>query len=400
MVATLEPPPLVRHSPSSNGAAAVGSPRSSLVASTQRFNIGRDALNKAVAELPASQRDSMEWFWRYCSERNLGRDRLGKLLEKSNGQFYSPDSIYQALSGRRSEAGINLEPICLSIDLFRQKVEPATASEGFVETRLARKIWRYCEKARKLRRIGFIFGDMSIGKSHALIELAKRDANVTYTRMPTRGHLNHYLQECARKFAMGDRQTVADLRDRVIDALRSAPGEKPKQLIIDEADQCFQSIRNFLGLGTLDFIREIYDAAGCSLVLVFDHHGRDELLGGKHAKRLKRLWRRRLPRLQLPAMLSVEDLDAFAAAVGLPAATPDPIKIRATVIDEETGEESLREHIDNPARLQRYVIANDGLTVWLMLLQEAKELAEEKKKPITWGAVIKTHAEFAGQEDA
>src|ERR1700726_615911 len=69
----------------------------------RRFLIGRDQLNKAIADLPGDQAEALEWFWRYCRDRNVGPDRLKNLLQKSNGDYYSRDSIYQALTGRRTD---------------------------------------------------------------------------------------------------------------------------------------------------------------------------------------------------------------------------------------------------------------------------------------------------------
>jgi hypothetical protein len=103
MVATLDPavaaPRPLPHSGNGNNGTSDLAPA---LRAAPRFNIGRDALNKATADLPAEQRATLEWFWSYCRDNNLGRDRLGKLLEKANGTFYSADSIYQLLTGRRS----------------------------------------------------------------------------------------------------------------------------------------------------------------------------------------------------------------------------------------------------------------------------------------------------------
>lgn len=389
MVATLEPavaaPRPLPHSGNGNNGTSNLAPS---LRSAPRFNIGRDALNKAVADLSEEHGELLAWFWSYCRDNNLGRDRLGTLLAKTNGAFYSADSIYQLLTGRRTADGANIEPMMRAIALLRRTVEPTVRTEGFVVTRLARKIWGYCDRAVKLHRIGFIFGDMCIGKSFALEEYAKRHrGQAVYVRMPTRGQFGDFLRECARVLAMGDRQTVNDLHDKIIDAFR--PG---MLLIVDEADQCFYSIRNTWGLATLDFLRELWDRTGCPIVLCMDHHGRDTMLKGPPAKRLKRLWRRRLPRLQMPTMPARADLNAFARSVGLDPAPNEEI----TVVNKETG----GKYTDTPAQLQKEVIAADGLGVWMMLLQQAKETADEQGRAIHWRAVLKVYSEFTAEEDS
>lgn len=364
------------------------------VSSQRKFMIGRDALN--VDGLAPSQSQDVKWFWSYCRDRDLGRAQLDRLLKKSNGKsYYSYDSIYQLFTGRRAEAGANLDPLCESIAEFRRMVDAQPVRDGFKETRLAEQIWKYAKTARDRQTIGFVVGNFAIGKSTAFEELSRRaPADTVYVRMPTRGHLNHFLQNIARKLAMGDRQTVLDLSDRVIDSFK--PG---MLLIVDEADQCFASVRNMLGLATLDFLRELWDRARCGIVLVMDHAGRDNVLKGPHKLRLQRLWRRRLPMMQLPNAPCREDLALFAAGFGLPPATDEKIVVKVRTVDEE-GEERMSEHTDSPLRLQNAVLrdANGGLFVWLGILADAKEMAVEARRAIGWGAVIKAHASFIAAE--
>lgn len=357
-----------------------------------RFGIGRDDLNTAISDLPHGQARTLEWFWRWCSERNVSRSRIAQLLRKPNGDFYSVDTIYQTLSGRRAEQGINVAPICKAIEEFRSGVEPNPKTEGFIETRLAQEVWRYIGRAIKKKKIGLIFGDMSIGKSIAAGEYARRHTDVCYTRMPTRGQLGDYLKECAGKMAMGAYSGVGNLRDRVINGI-------PNGLIIDEADQCFQSVKNSLGLATLDFIREAYDRKACGIVLIMDHHGRNELMRGHNAARLKRLYRRRLAPLQLPSQIYASDGDAYAASFGLTPARRDEVRVNVKYTDDD-GVEHKKLHSESPLELQNRVIAKHGLAVWLMILDDAHDLAQEQRRTITWEAVIKAHALFVAMEEA
>jgi DNA transposition AAA+ family ATPase len=355
-----------------------------------RFAIGRDSLNRAIAGLDHGQARILERFHRWCTERNIPRSQLGTLLRKPNGEFYSVDSIYQTLTGRRTESGASIAPICKAIDEFLARVEPTTKTEGFIETRLAREVWRFMDRVIDKAKVSFLFGDMSLGKSTIAGEYARRHPDCLYTRMPTRGQLGDYLKECAEKMAMGVYSGVSNLRNRVIDGI-------PRGLIIDEADQCFQSIKNSLGLATLDFIREAYDKRKRGIILIMDHHGRNELIRGQNAARLKRLWRRRLSPLQLPSSLYESDAVLFAESVGLTAAPDEAVSVNVKFKDDD-GRERSQIHRDNPKRLQDTVVAKDGLGVWLMLLEDAADLAKEARKQISWGAVIKAHALFTAME--
>jgi len=356
-----------------------------------RFNIGRHMLESALANAAPHEQTAMERFWKYCHSRNLDRARIGKLLKKSDGQFYSSDSIYQTLTGRRGNEGVSLGPICRAMDEFLREVEPSTGSESFIVTDLAESMWIYCDRGLRLGAVGFIFGDMSLGKTDAVIELCtnrKDNHKRLYTRMPTRGHLVHFLQAAARGLGLGDRQTVANLRQNVIEGL-------PDQWIIDEFDQCFLSIRNTWGLATADFIREAWDyrrrvGRPISIILIADHFGREQITKGENAKRLKRLWRRRLPRLQLPDMLSRADRNKFSRAVGLPPASRETVTIR-------TADGTFS---DSPIVLEKEVIAASGLGYWKMILADAAENAREQRRQITWGAVLKSYSVFTAEEES
>jgi DNA transposition AAA+ family ATPase len=371
----------------------VPAPPATITTSARKFRIGADSLD--LSALDEEQRDDAQWLWRYCVDRDIGRTQIETLLRKANGRgYYSYDSIYQLLTGRRGEAEANPEPICRAITDFRRMIDAQPVAGGFKETRLARQLWDYCDRARQRQLVGFIFGNMTIGKTTALEEKARRDSKATFVRMPTRGHLNHFLKVIARKRNMGDRQTVNDLRDRIIDSFDS-----DELLIIDEADQVFSSVRHVLGLATLDFIRELWDRARCGIVFVMDHSGRDALLRGANKQRLGRLWRRRLPALNLPESPYREDLDLFAASYGLPPATDEEITVGTTYTDDD-GRQHKSTLTQSPLKLQRSVLrsADGGLIVWLGILEDAKAIAAESKRAITWGAVIKAHALFVASE--
>lgn len=363
---------------------------------TNAFRIAPADLGKAMAGAAPEQAESLQWFARYVQIRNMPRNRVAALLRKPDGSAYSIDSVYQTLTGRRSETGSSIGPIVTAIEAFRRTVEQPQPIDGFVETSLFHAMHRYCERVRKARRIGFVFGDMNVGKSECAQELMRRDPTIIGFRMPTRGHLNRTLQIMAGQMAMGARQTVNDLSERIIEAI-----PRDGLLLVDEFDQVFSAVRNVLGLTTADFFRELYDRRRCGMVFILDHHGRNELrprVGEKatgNQKRLQRLWRRRVPPLQLPLMPSEADLALFAARVGLSPAPNSNFTVNSTLYDDESGTERRVSHTDNALRLQRAVTRHDGLGVWLAILDDAVEIAREQRRTITWNAVIKAHAEFA-----
>ena len=48
-------------------------------------------------------------------------DFFSRLLKKPGGtDYYSSDSIYQVLTGRRTESGVSIDPLCGAIAAFRR----------------------------------------------------------------------------------------------------------------------------------------------------------------------------------------------------------------------------------------------------------------------------------------
>lgn len=77
----------------------------------------------------------------------------------------------------------------------------------------------------------------------------------------------------------------------------------------------------------------------------------------------------------------------FAAAYDLGPAPTEEIGARVTYVDD-AGRERKKVVTSAPATLQAQVIDRAGLGRWCMILQEARDIAEEQRRPITWGSVI------------
>lgn len=351
----------------------------------RKFLIGGDALN--LTDLTESQADDARWLWKYLRDRDMGRSDCEKVLRKPGKkvEFYSYDSIYQLLTGRRKG---DQEPICAAIAALRREAGTKAASidDGYQETRGAREIHAYARKAQETGAVGLLVGDMAWGKTTALLKLAETDARVVYVRMPTGGKLTSFLPELARRLAMSHAQNVKDLQARVIAAFR--PG---MLLVIDELDQTLGAMGGAGGRRTLNFLRELWDRAQCGLLFVVDSAGKNAIRNGPDAHELKRLWRRRLPYHQLPPVPYEEDLALFASAAGLP-----PVPDEMVAVQYGGGI-----HRENPKELQARVLADPdgGLFIWLQLLRDAREMAQRKKATaLTWGAVIAAHAAFVAAE--
>jgi hypothetical protein len=362
-----------------------------LAMSAVRFRIPGDLIHRATAELPDDQRETLRWLAGYCRVKNLGRDDIGTLIRKpGTTDCYSYDQFYQVVTGRRTAAGVNIDPFCEAASAFRRIIEDreSQTTSGFIQTRLYDIISTRARRCLLRRKIGWIFGDSQIGKSACAREYQRQHnhGETIYVEVPTGGGLGPFLSELAISLGIPTQQKNTELRRRIIDSF-----DDRMLLIIDEAHRCLQCKSGTRGLDTLDFLRELWNRKQCGMLIMMTNDGRDQLLRGKHKKSLEQLWRRRLQPLQLPSVPFGDDMDRFAAAYGLPPAPADTVTIRIPTLDADGNDKTIT-HRDSPARLQNSVVTEEGLGVWLTILQDASDTAREQSRSITWGAVIKSHA--------
>jgi len=357
----------------------------------KRFRVPRDTIGQAVRKLDETGQPeharAIEWLAGYLASRNIGADEADALLQKPNGSFYSWASIYQALTGRRSDQGADMGAFVAAVQAFRIKVEPTSrvGESGFIETRLSKEVFMRCDRARANGRILFIFGESQIGKTESLAEYTRthNHGQTIMIETPTKPSLHSFKGRLAERLALPQNLKNCDLDQRIFKCFY--PG---MLLVIDEAHRTMHTERGWM---VLDYLREIYNQCGCGIVLTFTPEGRKSFFKGPQAERLKQLWRRRDEPLNLPAILPSDDLDRISAAHGLPAAPAASVTIDITYIDED-GSHAKRKYSRVPADLQSSVVQEEGLGVWISTLSRAVEMAKKEKRTITWGAVLKSHA--------
>lgn len=358
---------------------------------SKKYRIAGDTVFRATAEMPNEQRNALRWLDSHARENNMGRDDLGKLLKKPDHTHYSFDSIYQALTGRRDGG---LDQICQSIEEYRKfyERESSLTKSGFIETAVTDAVFRICRKALTRHRICFIFGESQVGKTTALMEYKARNnhGETIYVSMPTGGGITYFTEELAIQLGISPQTKERDLRRRIIGMF-----DERMLLIVDECHQCFRNSRSERSMFALEFIREIHEKRKCGVVLSGTNVFRDEIQTGKSAGMLRQLWLRGLSPLQLPDRPTLDQLERFAEAYRLDpprAPTTDwPISFRSA-----TGD--LQKHTDCPMRIQTEVIDVSGLGRWIAILQEASDMATEKRVKLSWAHVIAAYALFKALE--
>lgn len=362
--------------PSADTSSAPTSAESPRGGAARRFSISGAVIAKTCEGLPDKEREALKWLSGYCTAKNISLKEIAPRILKPNGESYSYDSLYQALTGRR-EVG-QLGPVAEAIAAFRRQVEESTVhlETEFIETAISRKIFAICDKARSRRKMVLIFGESQIGKTTNLITYQDRHnhGETIYVRLPTGASATQLELELAFILNVPTSLNGADRRRAIVNCFDSR-----MLLIVDEAHE--GSVR------ALNFVREIHDRRKCGVVLSGTKVLREQLHAGPYARNFRQILLRCMPALQLPDRPSKAELAAFAAAYDLGPAGSDEIGARVTYTDD-SGRERTKTITAAPAELQERVIARDGLGRWCMILQEARDMAQEKRRPVTWGSVI------------
>ena len=351
---------------------------------TRNWRLAGDTVHKATEGLPEFERDQLRWLNRYASGQNLTMEGVSELILKPDGEPYSDDSIYQALTGRRSQQGASLRLLADAISTFRKRMAETDTSMSiqFVETPLTRRMFKALRMAFTKKRIVFVFGESQTGKSTTAAEYQRRNnhGETIIIRMPTRGTYRDFLSALARRVNVPTHRRECDVIEGIMNCF-----DESVLLIVDEAHQCMYG-RSDTRHAALEFIRELHDRRKCGVVLIGTKVLKDGIL---ESKILTQLWRRRSPGsvIQLPDMVPAADLAEFAAAYGLDPAPDREVTVKYYSISM-SGEESESRVTMNPAKLQDDIVRREGLGSWLKLLDDAKDMAGEKKKAVTWAAVI------------
>lgn len=380
---------------SQGGTATLPPPVTDRAANTAcRFSIPGDKINLETANLPEDQRDAIRWAAVYCRAKNLHVTEFAAMLKKPNGEPYSKDSVIHMFTGGRDES--SLVPMVAAIQRIR-RLEDARAEQTrapFIETRLSRRIHQVCRRAHERQKLVFIFGESQIGKTFALEHEAELDpVNVKYVRMPTGGGLCAFIRECARVLGIPEGNSIEDLKVRIINSF-----DPFMLLLVDEAEECLNDKRDSAkGVNTLNFVREIFDRKKCGIVIAGAPDLKRGLFNGRHANSMRRLVRRSMIPLQLPARPSAVDLATFARHFGLPEIPDAVAEIKFTAQNLQGDDYPVALKI-NPTELQDGVIREHGLGRWVMILTEASDIAKEKRKPVSWGFVIRAWHTFTTME--
>ena len=326
-----------------------------------QLRIPGDVVNRATEHLPDNQRSAIRRLHAFYTDEALS---LGELSTRTKIDAAVLSQVFRGKYTAKVDNTVAAIERFFKIEEMRSQVQKVP----FIPTSLTRKIWNVCDLAVKFQRIGFIFSESQIGKSAALKSYTAEHnhGSTIYVSVPTGGTLLNFQAALAKALRISPHQRQAELRERI-----KAAFDDRMLLIVDEAHQCIPSRQStsYRSLQTLEFVREIGDSRGCGMVLcatnVFPKAMKEDAGVGKILEQIKR---RRFAMLNLPPEPTQADLNTFAAHYGL---------------EPSEGESRL---------IEKQVINEEGLGMWLTYLRMANELAANGKTRLLWAHVLSAHA--------
>ncbi len=321
---------------------------------------------EATEHLPDEQRLQIRWLHAHYYDSGRSLAEIGQDIGYDGG------TISKVFVNKY--AG-DLDTVVAAVRRFREILDlRAGANKApYIRTALYSEIEQACETALAYQKIAYLYGESQVGKTAALTEYARthNHGQTVFVTMPVGGSLSHFLAALAAKVRCSNQQRGDVLQLNIMKCFSGS-----NLLIVDECSRALQA-KSYGGnnLKTMDFIRDLHDQTGCGVVLCGTNVFRDQMQDAALAKFLNQFNRRCIVRRQLPDRPSRADLNAFARHYGL----------------EPAGGDALQ--------LQRAVVREHGLGVWLTSLRAAAKLAGNKGEKMAWSHVLKAHAFLRRMEE-
>jgi len=325
---------------------------------TNVINVNRQTVTMSTDHLPEKQKALVRWVY------TVARDNKWSWQELIDFAGYSSTVWYRIFHDRYRDAKtgdrVNLGNVCkhlakLKAEFAQPAYEPA--DHRFVETSVWDRVDWICRKAFARKKLGFVYGESHIGKTASVLEYQRRNNHgmTAYWELPPSGG----VQLMTRYFARALHVTSNTSFDKMLDNICTAV-DRDMLVIVDQIHRVFYSYQKGSVMRCLDVLMHVHDRTGCPMVFVGTNIFRDNLREGPFKQYLKQFRRRGLYELQLPDAAPKADLNKIAAAYALPPPTGEAEKV------------------------VHAIARNDGLAMFFTRLDDAAELAANKKQQLTW----------------
>jgi DNA transposition AAA+ family ATPase len=260
-------------------------------------------LDPEIEQLPIAHKEIIRYWHAIATERKLSLSQVEKITDVST-------STLSRLFRNAYKAG--LETVCLKLIAVRKSYEEGghIDRQEFAETAVANLLFKVCDRTRALSNVALVWGDKGIGKTRALNEYALKNSSSKTIYMRCRASVTfHQFVRTLGNACNVQTANAFDLREKIIEFFSNGQ----KLLIVDELHQIFLTMRRDVAIRCAEYLREVFDVAGCGLVLVGTNVLEREFKNGRDREALSQLLDRGTLQVQLPNKPSLKDLSKLVA---------------------------------------------------------------------------------------
>ncbi len=219
--------------------------------------------------------------------------------------------LCRALKGNWAGDAGRVEAACL-------KALDALAGPEVIPTTVVAGCRAVCAAAFAAREVAMVWGPTQCGKTTALEQCCRENAEYRMFRMPATGGAGALAEEIAR--ACGVASAGSGFREHRRRIMAAARG---RLLIADEVHEAFVAHGRGAAVRELEFIREIHDRSGCGVVLCGTDAMPRNMRGGHFAPVLRQTLERGLVRKAFGGRPAWRDVVAAARRHGAAEALDD-----------------------------------------------------------------------------
>jgi hypothetical protein len=352
-----------------------------------QINLGGNTVTQSTEHLPDDQRFLVRWLHTHARNNRWSWDELIKAVGFSSTTWYRiwVDKFRYPKGDDKAGERMPIEKQCASISRLKKIVDQRESIKraGFIETSVWERVEWLCRRSFVRQKIGFIYGESQIGKTTCLQEYQRRNnhGQTYYVELPPSAGVQLMTREIAKALHVSSATCFERLIEDVIDAL-----DESKLLIVDELHRVFTTYQKTSVMRCLDVLRYIHDKTRCGLVLCGTNVFRDQLKQGPFFQYLKQLRRRGLNEVQLPAVPPRADLDLMADHFGLDPAAHADFEWQVT---DSAGKRHTIKY--NSEEVMLGIAKSDGFGKYVIRLQDAAEMAANKKQEAGWAHFVRAH---------
>lgn len=318
------------------------------------YNISPAEFEKVISKLPDQQQEILRWCY------FLGKDRGWTLNQLAKTVGSTSTTLSRVFRGKY---GAELTNLCVSLNKAKSSLRESVDNPDFIMTSLGKEIFTICDRVRALRTVAILWGAMGIGKTTVLEEYKRinNHGKTIYFRCEPGMTLVQFITSLAGACGIGYKAKQTQLRTR--EKLYTLLGAGQRLLIIDELHQLFlrRPGNDLTAVLQCEFLRAIYDKAGCGLILVGTNALEKYMIDQKDA--LAQLLDRGTMPIHLPDKPTADDGKLFVKSFGLPALTSAEPEAAAIVKD---------------------ILTSAGLRKFTLALRDGAATAAKRGETYTW----------------